>query len=63
MDLVKDLNGYYKIFYRRRRSYMKSKSGNIDDFFRRCNNNYKYMIILDADSIMNGSCLINVSMM
>lgn len=36
---------------------MKRKSGNIDDFCRRWGNQYSYMVVLDADSVMSGECL------
>lgn len=44
-------------FYRRRRRRVKRKSGNIDDFCRRWGNQYSYMVVLDADSVMSGECL------
>jgi membrane glycosyltransferase len=46
-----------RIFYRRRHRRVKRKSGNIDDFCRRWGAAYRYMVVLDADSIMSGSCL------
>lgn len=46
-----------QIFYRRRRRRVKRKSGNIDDFCRRWGSQYSYMVILDADSVMSGTCL------
>ena len=46
-----------RIFYRRRRNNIKRKSGNIADFCRRWGNQYRYMVILDADSLMSGSVL------
>ncbi|MDA8390043.1 MAG: glucans biosynthesis glucosyltransferase MdoH [Gammaproteobacteria bacterium] len=46
-----------RIFYRRRRSNIKRKSGNIADFCRRWGAAYRYMVILDADSVMTGSAL------
>jgi membrane glycosyltransferase len=55
--LCRDVGGAGRIFYRRRRRRVKRKSGNIDDFCRRWGKNYRYMIVLDADSVMNGSCL------
>lgn len=55
--LCSELNAYGRIFYRRRQRRVKRKSGNIDDFCRRWGNNYRYMIVLDADSIMSGSCV------
>ena len=49
-----------KIFYRRRKINTKRKSGNIADFCRRWGRNYRYMIVLDADSIMTGSTLVSM---
>jgi membrane glycosyltransferase len=46
-----------RIFYRRRQRRVKRKSGNIDDFCRRWGKDYRYMVVLDADSVMSGSCL------
>ncbi|MDI9768317.1 glucans biosynthesis glucosyltransferase MdoH [Pantoea dispersa] len=57
MELVRDVGGAGKIFYRRRRRRVKRKSGNIDDFCRRWGSNYSYMVVLDADSVMSGECL------
>jgi membrane glycosyltransferase len=37
----------------------KRKSGNIDDFCRRWGKDYRYMIVLDADSVMSGECLVH----
>ncbi|EGH48604.1 glucosyltransferase MdoH, partial [Pseudomonas syringae pv. pisi str. 1704B] len=33
------------------------KSGNLDDFCRRWGGDYRYMVVLDADSVMSGECL------
>jgi membrane glycosyltransferase len=57
VDLCKAVKGFGRIFYRRRRRRVKRKSGNIDDFCRRWGGNYRYMIVLDADSVMTGECL------
>ena len=57
MELVRDVGGAGRIFYRRRRRRVKRKSGNIDDFCRRWGQNYAYMVVLDADSVMSGECL------
>jgi membrane glycosyltransferase len=46
-----------RIFYRHRRRRVKRKSGNIDDFCRRWGAQYRYMVVLDADSVMSGRCL------
>ncbi|MDW8846644.1 glucans biosynthesis glucosyltransferase MdoH [Erwinia sp. MMLR14_017] len=57
MELVRDVGGEGRIFYRRRRRRVKRKSGNIDDFCRRWGSQYSYMVVLDADSVMSGECL------
>ena len=55
--LVREENAQGRIFYRRRRSNLKRKSGNIADFCRRWGVHYKYMTVFDADSIMAGQTL------
>ncbi|RKS87485.1 membrane glycosyltransferase [Orbus hercynius] len=59
-DLVDDINQPNSVFYRHRERRVKRKSGNIDDFCRRFGNQYEYMIILDADSVMTGKCIIDL---
>jgi len=55
--LREDLGLHGRLFYRRRHRRVKRKSGNIDDFCRRWGAAYRYMVVLDADSIMSGDCL------
>ena len=55
--LCRAVDGFGRIFYRHRKRRVKRKSGNIDDFCRRWGKNYRYMIVLDADSVMSGSCI------
>jgi membrane glycosyltransferase len=55
--LCRMVDGFGRIFYRRRQRRVRRKSGNIDDFCRRWGRNYRYMIVLDADSVMSGDCL------
>ncbi|HET9023953.1 MAG TPA: glucans biosynthesis glucosyltransferase MdoH, partial [Burkholderiaceae bacterium] len=50
-------NAEVRLFYRRRERRVKRKSGNIDDFCRRWGALYRYMVVLDADSVMSGQCL------
>lgn len=57
LELCREVDGFGHIFYRRRRRRVKRKSGNIDDFCRRWGSNYRYMVVLDADSVMSGECL------
>ena len=56
-QLCRDTDGSMRIFYRHRQLRVKRKSGNIDNFCRRWGASYRYMIVLDADSVMSGSCL------
>ena len=55
--LCRDADGFGRIFYRWRTHRIKRKSGNIADFCRRWGSRYRYMVVLDADSVMSGSCL------
>ncbi len=57
LELCREVDGFGHIFYRRRRRRVKRKSGNIDDFCRRWGSSYRYMVVLDADSVMSGACL------
>jgi membrane glycosyltransferase len=51
---------FNRIFYRHRRPNIKRKSGNIADFCRRWGRAYRYLIVLDADSVMAGDTLVNM---
>ena len=57
LEVCREAKGFGHIFYRRRRRRVKRKSGNLDDFCRRWGSEYKYMVVLDADSVMSGECL------
>lgn len=61
IDLVQDLNASGTIFYRKRRKSVNKKSGNIADFCRRWGKLYRYMIVLDADSIMAGKTMVRLA--
>jgi membrane glycosyltransferase len=56
-ELCESVAGFGRIFYRWRRHHIKRKSGNVADFCRRWGSQYRYMVILDADSVMTGECL------
>jgi membrane glycosyltransferase len=60
-ELCKQVQGFGRIFYRKRKSALNRKSGNISDFCRRWGSKYRYMVILDADSIMSGDCLVKLA--
>ena len=49
-----------RIFYRRRKLPINRKSGNIADFCRRWGGQYRYMICLDADSLMSARTLVQL---
>jgi membrane glycosyltransferase len=55
--LCREENAFGRIFYRRRKSNLKRKSGNVADFCRRWGADYRYMIVFDADSVMAGPTL------
>ena len=55
--LCRAVDGFGRVFYRWRQHRIKRKSGNIADFCRRWGRKYRYMIVLDADSVMSGDCL------
>jgi membrane glycosyltransferase len=59
----RDVDGLGKIFYRRRQVRVRRKSGNVADFCRRWGAQYRYMIMLDADSIMAGETLVRLVQM
>ena len=46
-----------RIHYRWRQRRTKRKAGNVADFCRRWGSAYRYLIVLDADSVMTGECL------
>lgn len=56
-ETCRALDAFGRIFYRRRRARVKRKSGNLADFCRRWGGHYRYMIVLDADSLMVGDTL------
>jgi membrane glycosyltransferase len=60
LSLCQRLNAFGKIFYRKRRHRINGKSGNVADFCRRWGKRYRYMIVLDADSIMIGPALVRL---
>lgn len=55
------LNAFGRIFYRKRRVSLHGKSGNIADFCRRWGTRYKYLLILDADSVMEGGTIVRLA--
>ncbi|HWO41810.1 MAG TPA: glucans biosynthesis glucosyltransferase MdoH [Candidatus Eisenbacteria bacterium] len=58
--LCRAVDGYDRIFYRHRRQNIRRKSGNIADFCRRWGSNYDHMVVLDADSAMEGDTIVRL---
>lgn len=61
VDLCSRLRKFGRVFYRKRRVSLHGKSGNINDFCRRWGKRYRYLVILDADSIMTGETLVRLA--
>ena len=49
-----------EVYYRRRTRRTHRKAGNVADFCRRWGRDYRYMVVLDADSVMSGRCLVDM---
>jgi membrane glycosyltransferase len=52
------LAGSIRVFYRRRAQNVAHKPGNIRDFCERWGGAYHHLIVLDADSLMDGATLV-----
>ena len=50
-----------QIFYRRREDNKHRKVGNLTDFCERWGSQYEHMIVLDADSVMTGQCMLELT--
>lgn len=59
-QMCEDFDGHGRIFYRNRVHNTARKSGNIADFCEHWGGNYRYMTVLDADSIMGGATLVKM---
>ncbi|NIA67493.1 glucans biosynthesis glucosyltransferase MdoH [Pelagibius litoralis] len=58
--LNREFAGKLPVYYRHRPKNLARKSGNIADFCESWGYLYDYMIVLDADSIMSGQCLVQL---
>lgn len=56
----RELGAHGRIFYRNRDDNIAKKSGNIADFVRRWGGRYRYMLVLDADSLMAADTVIRM---
>ncbi len=60
LALTRQLGAHGRIFYRKRRLGTNKKAGNLADFCRRWGGSYRYMVVLDADSIMTGAAIVHL---
>ena len=50
-----------RLFYRHRAKNHHRKAGNIGDFVSRWGGGYAHMLVLDADSLLSGSCIVRLA--
>jgi membrane glycosyltransferase len=50
-----------EVYLRHRKRRTHRKAGNVADFCRRWGRDYRYMVVLDADSVMSGDCLVTLA--
>ncbi len=61
--ICRELGAFGRIFYRRRTQNVNKKAGNIADFCRTWGGRYTYMIVMDADSVMQGPDMVNLAIL
>ncbi len=60
-NLCRKLEGFGRIYYRRRKTNENRKAGNIGDFVRTWGGSYEAMLVLDADSLMDGGDIVKMA--
>ena len=60
-NLCRRLMGFGRIYYRRRKTNENRKAGNIGDFVRTWGGGYEGMLVLDADSLMDGKDIVKMT--
>lgn len=61
MALRRRLGADARVYYRHRPKNHHRKAGNIADFVSRWGGHYPQMIVLDADSLMTGTCIVRLA--
>ncbi|HSH47883.1 MAG TPA: glucans biosynthesis glucosyltransferase MdoH [Halomonas sp.] len=56
--LQRRLAGHCRLHYRHRDSNAGRKAGNLGEFCQRWGSRYDFMVVLDADSVMSGDCVL-----
>eukprot|EP01035_Chromulina_nebulosa_P004430 gene4430-6062_t len=59
-DTLKAEGSDIRVYYRWRQRRTARKAGNVADFCRRWGKSYRYMVVLDADSVMSGDSLVTL---
>lgn len=57
VHMLRDQFPLGRFYYRRRPVNLNAKLGNVTDFCRRWGKKYEYMLVMDADSIMDGKAI------
>ncbi len=60
-NLCRRLGAFGRIYYRRRKTNENRKAGNIGDFVRTWGGGYEAMLVLDADSLMDGADIVKMA--
>ena len=60
-NLCRRLEAFGRIYYRRRKNNENRKAGNIGDFVRTWGGGYEAMLVLDADSLMDGADIVKMA--
>lgn len=63
LQLCRELNAAGRIHYRRRQKNTDKKAGNISDFLQTWGGRYRYMVVMDADSVMSGDDLVRMAVL
>ncbi|AWM87198.1 glucans biosynthesis glucosyltransferase MdoH [Microvirga sp. 17 mud 1-3] len=61
LDLRRRLGPQARFYYRHREKNYHRKAGNIADFVTRWGGHYEQMLVLDADSLMTGDCIVRLA--
>ena len=61
LDLKKRFGPNGRLYYRHRPKNYSRKAGNISDFVTRWGADYDHMLVLDADSLMTGDCIVHLA--
>ena len=61
LALRERLGDNVRVYYRHRPKNIARKAGNIEEFVKRWGGAYEHMIVLDADSLMTGECIVTLT--